>query len=498
MALTPYRHLEHEFRRLHAFRTAASILRWDCAVSLPRGSAALRGEQLAALETHCHTILTSPRVSRLLERAEANAQGLDEWQLANLREMRREREHAFATPQNLVAQLARATVRAQVCWLEARQKKDFSVLAPALEEVVNLTRDKAALLGNALGLNPYDALLDELSPKLTSQEIDTLLMPIVRRLPGLIQEIIDCQAVRQPLELTEHIAPAKQKELAVQLMKAMGFPFDRGRLDEAEYPLTSGAPDDLRLTSHFVGGQLLSGVVSVLHGMGHAMYSLGLPEAWRDQPVGREAGVAVRESQSSLLAMMIGRSQAFLQYLQPHLERIAGVSGPEWRVDNLYRALTRVRRSPVRAEADEVSYIVHLVLRYELEREILAGEIRITDLPEAWNARIDARLGARPANDAEGCLQDVHWPLGLFGYFPSCAIGAVMAAQLYETLRSEYPELDREIAAGHFSGLSVWLRENIHGHGARLSMAELIENATDKPLTSAAWLRYVEGKYLGE
>lgn len=498
MALSPYQQLEQEFRRLHAFRTAASILRWDSAVMMPRGSSDLRGEQLAALETECHALVSSPRVSRLLDRAEANAQGLEDWQVANLREMRREREHAIATPQNLVSRLAKATSRAEVRWLEAKQKSDFSLFAPHLEEVINLTRDKAALLGKALNLSPYDALIDEFSPGLTVKEIDAIFTTLGRRLPSLIQEAIDLQASRPPLELSGRIPPSKQRQLAVEIMKAMGFPFDRGRLDESEHPFTGGAPGDIRVTTRFVPTDPLSGLMGVLHETGHALYDVGLPEAWRGQPVGRDRGMAVQESQSLFLEMIIGRSRPFLKYLRPLLEKIAGVSGPEWEVENLYRLLTRVRRSLIRVDADEVTYSVHILLRYEIEKEIFAGELKVKDLPEAWNTRIQDRLGVRPTNDAEGCLQDVHWAVGSFGYFPSYSIGAVIAAQLYESLRSERPELDEEIAAGHFSGLFDWLRQNIYSHGARLSTPELIQNATGKPLTASAWLRYAEGKYLEE
>jgi carboxypeptidase Taq len=498
MALTPYQQLEQEFRRLHAFRSAASILRWDSAVMMPRGSSDLRGEQLAALETESHSLLTSPRVSRLLARAEANSAGLEDWQGANLREMRREREHAIATPQNLVSRLAKATARAEMKWIEARQKSDFAIFAPHLEEVVNLTRDKAGLLGKALNLDPYDALVDEFSPGMTSAEIDTIFTTLGRRLPGLIQEVIDLQAQRPPLEITGRYTTSKQRQLALEVMKVLGFPFERGRLDESEHPFTGGVPGDIRITTRFSATDPLTGLMGILHETGHAMYDVGLPEAWRGQPVGRDRGMAMQESQSLLLEMLIGRNRPFLRYLKPHLDKAFGVSGPEWEVENVYRLLIRVRRSLIRVDADEVTYPVHILLRHELENEILKGELKVKDLPEAWNSRVQDRLGVRPANDAEGCLQDVHWGVGSFGYFPSYAIGAVIAGQLYESLRSDRPELDDEIAAGQFSGLFDWLRQNVHGAAATVSMPELIRNATGKPLSAAAWLRYIENKYLQE
>ena len=498
MALTPYQQLEQEFRRLHAFRSAASILRWDSAVMMPRGSSDLRGEQLAALETESHSLLTSPRVSRLLARADANSAGLEDWQTANLREMRREREHAIATPHNLVSRLAKATARAEMKWIEAKQKSDFAIFAPHLEEVVNLLRDKAGLLGKALNLDPYDALADEFSPGMTSAEIDAIFTTLGRRLPGLIQEVIELQAQRPPLEITGRYTPSKQRQLALEVMKAIGFPFDRGRLDESEHPFTGGVPGDIRITTRFSATDPLTGLMGILHETGHAMYDVGLPEAWRGQPVGRDRGMALQESQSLLLEMLIGRSRPFLRYLKPLLDKAFGVAGHEWGVENVYRLLIRVRRSLIRVDADEVTYPVHIMLRYEIENEILKGELKIKDLPEAWNTRIQDRLGVRPANDAEGCLQDVHWAVGSFGYFPSYAIGAVIAGQLYESLRADRPELDEELAAGHFAGLFDWLRQNVHSLAATVSTPELIRNATGKPLSAAAWLRYIEGKYLEE
>ncbi len=496
MALTPYHQLEQEFRRLHALQGAAGVLHWDAAVMMPRGSADIRGEQLAALETECHALLITPRVSRLLERAQANAQGLEPWQLANLREMRRAQDHALATPQSLVSRLARATARAEARWTEARQQSNFAAFAPHLEEVINLTRDRANLLGQALNLAPYDALIDEFSPGLKSEEIDQIFTALGRRLPGLIQKAIAAQAEVPPLPITGRFSAAKQRQLAVDVMKALGFPFERGRLDESAHPFTGGVPGDIRVTTRFDVNDPLPGLMGVLHETGHAMYDFGLPEAWSGQPVGHDRGMAMQESQSLLLEMVIGRSRPFMQYLKPLLDKTFGVTGPEWEAENVYRYLTRVRRSMIRIDADELTYPLHVMLRFDLEKDILADQLKVKDLPEAWNAGMERRLGMRPASDAEGCLQDVHWAVGSFGYFPSYALGAVIAGQLYESLRNDRPQLDDELAAGQFEGLFAWLKENVHGLGASVSTPELIRNATGKPLSAAAWLRYVETKYL--
>jgi carboxypeptidase Taq len=496
MSASPYKQLEQEFKRLHAFRGALSMLRWDAAVMMPRGSADVRGEQLAALETEYHALLTAPRVTRLLDRAQANLHGLNDWQIANLREMRRLRDHAIATPVSLISRLALATSRAEVRWLEARQEGRFELFAPHLEEVVNLVRDKAALLGQALNLAPYDALVGEFSPGISSTDIEVVFKTLSRRLPSLIREVIAQQEHCAPLPITGKFAASKQRGLAVEVMKAVGFPFDRGRLDESEHPFTEGVPGDIRVTTRFDAADLFSGLLGALHETGHAMYDLGLPQEWRDQPVGRDRGMALEESQSLLLEMLVCRSRAFVRYLVPLLAKHFGVSGPEWGVENVYAHVTRVRRGLIRVDADELTYPLHVMLRYDLEKKLLSGELAVRDLPGAWNSGMEQRLGIRPANDTEGCLQDIHWAVGSFGYFPSYALGAVIAVQLSESLRAALHDLDEEIARGEFSGLFAWLRLHVHGVGAKVSVHELLEAATGKTLSAVPFMRYLEGKYL--
>jgi carboxypeptidase Taq len=463
---------------------------------MPRGSADVRGEQLAALETEHNALLTTPKVARLLERAEAGASQLEDWPLANLHEMRRQRDHAIATPPSLIARLAKATSRAEVFWVEAKKANDFKLLAPHLEEVVRLVRDKAALLGQARGLAPYDALVDGFTPGISTADIDTIFKALSRKLPGLINEAIEVQAAHAPTPLSGKFTVARQRALAVDVLKALGFPFDRGRLDESEHPFTEGVPGDIRVTTRFDMNDPFSGLLGAVHETGHAMYDLGLPAEWRDQPVGRDRGLALEESQSLLFEMNICRSRAFVKYLRPLMEKYLQVGGPEWDEANLYRHLIRVKRSTIRMDADELTYPVHIMLRYELEKKILEGSLPVADLPEAWNANLEQRLSIRPANDVEGCLQDIHWAVGHFGYFPSYVLGAVIAGQLNEAMRAARPSLDEEIAAGQFGGVMDWLRDNVHGVGARLPVQDLIKQATGKPLTAAAYLRYLEAKYL--
>jgi carboxypeptidase Taq len=496
MALTPYKQLENEWKRLHAFRGAMAILRWDAAVMMPRGSADVRGEQLAALETEYHALVTSPKVTRLLDRAQASTAGLEDWQIANLREMRRQRDFAIATPVALVSRLAKAAAKAEVKWLQARESGKFEDFAPFLEEVVHLVRDKAQLLGQSRNLSPYDALVDEFSPGLTSAEIDAMFKSLGRRLPGLIREVLTRQEAQPVLPITGKFTASKQRALAVEIMKAVGFPFDRGRLDESEHPFTEGVPGDVRVTTRFDTAEPFQGLLGALHETGHAMYDVGLPLEFADQPVGRDRGMALEESQSLLMEMIVCRSRSFVTYLKPLLEKHFGVTGPEWSEENLYRHLTRVKRGPIRVDADELTYSLHIQLRYELEKQLLDGKLAVRNLRDAWNSSMETRLGLQPKGDVEGVLQDVHWAVGSFGYFPSYALGAVMAAQFFEALREAVPDVDRQIARGEFSGLMGWLRENVHSVGARVSAQELLKQATGKPLSAAAALRYLEAKYL--
>jgi carboxypeptidase Taq len=495
---SPYQQLEQEFRRLHAFRGVLALLRWDAAVTMPRASADVRGDQLAALQIECHSLLVSPRISRLLDRADANARSLADWQGANLREMRRLHDHAIATPPSLVARMAKAFAHAEARWREAREANDFNVLVPQLDETVKLVRSKSELLAQRFSLEPWDALADEFTPGLLSRDIEAIFTPLTRRLPGLVTEAIGLQAAAPALRIEGRFSVSRQRGLCTDVMKALGFPFDRGRFDESDHPFTEGVPGDIRVTTRFLLKDPFQGLLGALHETGQALYDLGLPREWVDQPVGQDRGMAMEESQSLLLEMMVGRSRAFVTFLRPLLEKHYGAAGPEWTEENLYRHLNRVARGTNRMDADELTYQTHIWMRYELERRLLSGELPVKDLRDAWNALSSDRLGLVPANDIEGCLQDIHWAVGSFGHFPSYGVGAVIAGQLWEAIRDDNPGIEAEIAAGQFGGLFAWLRERVHSMGASLGLPQLVQHATGRELSAAPFLRYLERKYVSE
>jgi carboxypeptidase Taq len=338
--------------------------------------------------------------------------------------------------------------------------------------------------------------LDEYSPGVLTAALDPLFKTVSRRLPAMVQESLALQAGALPLPIEGRFAPSRQRALCVEAMKALGFPFERGRLDESEHSFTEGITGDLRVTTHFEPADPFHGLLAALHETGHALYQLGLPPEWRDQPVGRSRGLALEESQSLLLEMCVVRSRPFLTFLKPMIDRHLGGSGPAWEVDNLYRHLTRVHASPLRIDADELTYLAHVLLRCDLERQLISGKLDASDLAEAWNSLAEVRLGIRPDSDAEGVLQDDHWAVGQYAYFPAHALGGLIAMQLWEAIRNEVEDLDGAIARGDFSTLNQWLRTNVHGVGARSDVQALVSDATGHPLSAQPALRYLEAKYL--
>jgi carboxypeptidase Taq len=460
---------------------------------MPPGGNAVRAEQMATLRQIAHELLTSAESGELLDRAEETSAELDRWQAANLREMRRRYVHATALTSDLVVASVRATAEAEMRWRDARPRADFASLRPALEEVVRLTREKAAAKSAALGLPLYDALLDGYEPGMRSAEIDALFAPLTAFLPGFLEQVLSRQPA--PLPIAGTFPAARQKTLGERLMTALGFDFDHGRLDESLHPFCGGVPDDIRLTARYDEADVASGLMAVLHETGHALYNGNLPKAWRHQPVGAPRSMAVHESQSLLVEMQICRSRAFQDFLAPLLAASFGAGGVAFAPDDLYRQAIRVERSLIRVDADEVTYPLHIILRYGLERALLGGELEVADLPGAWNDGMAELLGVVPPTDREGVLQDIHWPTGAFGYFPCYTLGALIAAQLFEALAAALPDLPAQIGRGEFAPLVGWLRANVHQQGSLPETQDLLTQATGRPLTPQPFLAHLEHRY---
>lgn len=497
MSEAAYDRLEARFRRREILAEAGGMLHWDMSAMMPPGGAAARAEQLATLEVLGHELLTDPRTGDLLDRAEADAATLDGWQRANLREMRRDWRHATALESELVEALSRAARRCEMAWRAARPAGDFAAVQPLLAELLGLVRRKAEAKGEALGLSPYEALVDEYEPGLTVAQIDPLFDELSGFLPGFLGEVLERQAARPPGELPPGPFPAeRQKRLAERLMAAAGFEFDHGRLDTSAHPFCGGVPEDVRITTRYDETDFASAMMGVLHETGHALYERGLPAAWRLQPVGRARGMALHESQSLLMEMQACRGPEFVGFLAPLAREELGGSGALWEAQNLLRLYHRVEPGFIRVEADEVTYPAHVILRYRLERALIADELPLGELPGAWNEGFRSLLGMVPPDDRLGCLQDIHWFDGAFGYFPTYTVGAVIAAQLFDAARQARPEIPEAIGRGDFAPLLDWLRENVHGQGSHWSTAELVRQATGRPLDPGVFKAHLKARYL--
>ena len=495
--MTSYTDLEARFRRLGAVEEAIAVLHWDAAAMMPPGGAAARSEQLATLHGIAHRLLTAPEITDLFEAADAETAALGVWQRANLREMRRRWRHAAAVPGDLVEAASRARSQSEAAWRMARPADDFAAALPGLELVLTLTREIAAAKAAALATSPYGALLDQYEPGGDTATIDRLFDRIAAFLPEMLEAALARQAARPSPPSPRGPFPAGlQRQAALDLMTRVGFDFAHGRLDDSAHPFCGGHSDDVRITTRYDESDYSKALMGALHETGHALYKRALPAEWRRQPVGAARGMAVHESQSLLLEMQVCRGPAFAGFAAPLLHAVFGGEAVSWHPDALYRRQIAVRPGPIRVDADEVTYPAHVILRYRLERAMVAGDLAPRDLPGAFNDGLSALIGVTPPSDRDGVLQDIHWYDGYWGYFPTYTLGALIAAQLFAAARAALPGLAEAIAAGSFAPLFDWLRHNVHGKGSLLSTAELVEAATGAPLGTAAFERHLRERYL--
>ncbi len=500
-ACPAYAALEDRFRRIQALDDTIGLLNWDSAVMMPRGAAADRGAQTAALSGLSHDLMTAPDMAVLL--ADVAEDRLDDWQAANLREMRRLHAHATAVPGRLVEALSLAASHCEQTWREARPASDFAAVRPKFAHLLALTREVAAAKAEALGVTSYDALLDQYEPEGRSAEIDRLFADIESFLPDLLPRVLDHQGAAPP-PLTGPFDPAVQERLGRRLMVALGFDFDHGRLDVSAHPFCGGTPSDVRITTRYDEADFLTALMGVLHETGHGLYERGLPAAWRDQPVGRARGMSLHESQSLLVEMLASRSAEFTRFAAPLMREAFGPKGgpagggsdPAWSDAAFAARAIRVERGFIRVDADEVTYPLHVILRYRLERAMIEGTLEADDLPDAWNEGFARLMGVPVPEDRLGCLQDIHWYDGALGYFPTYTLGALTAAQLFEAALAAVPEIPEALSRGDFTPLLGWLRPNVHALASSLSTRDILIRATGRPLEVAPFRTHLERRYL--
>lgn len=497
MSDTPYEKLEERFHRILVLGDAREALQWDYATMMPTGGSNGRGEQLAALSGVCHSLLSDSETGDLLEAASQDC-NLNDWQFANLKAMKRKWIHATALSEDLVVAFSKACIRCESVWREAHAASDFTAVLPHMEALLVLVRERAQAKAERLGLSPYDALLDEFEPGGRSADIDNCFAELEVFLPGFLGTVLEKQK-SDPAPPFPHgpFAAESQRQLGLKLMTALGFDFEHGRLDVSLHPFCGGTSDDVRITTRFDEDDFSSAMMGVLHETGHALYERGLPACWRYQPVGQALGMAVHESQSLLIEMQMSRSRGFLKFAAPLMRDAFNGSGSAWDEDTLYRNLIKVNAGFIRVDADEVTYPLHVILRYRLEKKMVTGDLPLSDLPTAWNDGLEDLLGVRPPDDREGCLQDIHWYDGAWGYFPTYTLGAITAAQLYSTALKDKPGIAAGIPNGNFVPLNDWLAENIYALGSSLDSAAMVKKATGKPLDTNAFTRHLKARYLG-
>lgn len=496
-APSAYQRLTTHFRRLSALEDGLGLLHWDAAVMMPDGAAPGRGARLATLSALHHEMLTAPQMADWLADAVDSPDAANPWAQANIAEMHRAWVHAAAVPSDLVEALSLASSECERTWRTARTTSDFAAVRPKLEALLSLIRDSAQAKAEALGVSPYDALLDQYEPGGRSTDIDALFTDLEGFLPGFLQQVTEAQG-KAPPPLAGPFQQSRQEALARRLMESVGFDFAYGRLDTSAHPFCGGTADDVRITTRYDENDFTTAMMGVLHETGHGLYERGLPEDWRDQPVGRARGMSIHESQSLLMEMQACRSPEFLRFAAPLYREAFAAEGEDWSADVFHARAIRVEPGYIRVDADEVTYPAHVILRYRLEKDMVEGRLSVADLPEAWNSGFTRLLGLKVPEHRLGCMQDIHWYDGAFGYFPTYTLGAMTAAQLFEAAVKAVPEIPAAIGRGDFGPLLGWLRPNVHAKASLMSTPQLLTEATGQPLDVDVFKRHLKRRYLGE
>ena len=451
-----YLALTEVFTRLYRYQHLAQIAGWDQHTMMPDRGSEARTAAMAELGVLMHRTITDPLLKTSL--AEAEQEDLSDMERANLREMRRRWQRANLLPSTLVEAQTLAGMRCEHAWRDQRQANDWNGFLANFREVVRLSREEGVLLAEHTGSSPYDALMNKYEPGMQSTEIERIFGDVKAWLPSLITQVRERQAGETVLQPQGPFATEAQRALGLDVMRRIGFDFDAGRLDVSVHPFCGGVSEDVRITTRYSEDDFTQSLMGIIHETGHARYEQNLPRAWAHLPVGQARSMGIHESQSLSFEMQLGRHPGFLNSIAPLLRQHLGGAHPAFESANLVRFYSRVEPGFIRIDADELCYPAHVILRFEIERALINSEIEADDIPALWDEKMQAYLGIDTrGNYKNGCLQDMHWSDGTFGYFPSYTLGAMYAAQYFASMRRVYPQLDDEIAAGNFSHVFAWL-----------------------------------------
>lgn len=497
--MSHYDKLTSHYQTLSHFNHAQAMLGWDAAANMPSGGSEARSNAMAELSVHIHRLSTQPQLEEWFGAAEQESFNTEQKateQQASLREMKRQWQQATIVPEDLVQAQSIAGSKCEHAWRSQRQENDWTGFEKNWKEVVALSREEAKIRGAALGLTPYDAMLDKYEPGTTTASLNTLFTDVKTWLPELIENVLEKQKSESIILPSGTFSTATQKALGLEVMKLLNFDFDRGRLDQSVHPFCGGVPTDVRITTRYNEQDFVQALMGIVHETGHARYEQGLPKAFAGLPVGEARSMGIHESQSLFFEMQIGRSKPFIS----HLSRLSADAfnahnDPVFAEDNLYKIYTQVEKGFIRVDADELTYPAHVILRYEIERDLINGVIEHTDVPALWNEKMQAALGiSTKDNYKNGCMQDIHWTDGAFGYFPSYTLGAMYAAQ-YKATMIQNVDFDAAIQSGDLSPIFQWLSDNIWSQASHYTTDELVKRATGETLNAAHFRKHLEGRY---
>ncbi|KTD03310.1 carboxypeptidase M32 [Fluoribacter gormanii] len=493
--MNAYQQLEQHFKKYYDFENLAAIVSWDEASMMPAGGGKARAEALATLSAVQHDWLTDKKVGELIKQAK-DIDSLSLWQQKNLYWMEKEYLQATCIPVNLVEEFTNESLICGQAWRELRAKNDWKSFKPYLEKLFQKVKTMAEIKSQTFNKPTLDVLIDEYSPGLDCKTITPIFNSLKHELAKLIPSIIEKQKTRQIKTLTGNFPVEKQKQLGMEIMTRLGFDFNHGRLDVSHHPFCGGISSDVRITTRYNEHEFLSSLMAITHETGHALYEQGLSKEWSTQPVGHSLGMAVHESQSLFIEMQICRSLEYIRFLVPiaqnYFRDVANITA-----ENIFYHYTKVQPGLIRVDADEVTYPLHVILRYEIEEKLFSSEITVADLPEVWDSLMQNYLGlSTKGDDKNGVMQDVHWPSGIFGYFPAYTFGALIAAQLFSAVKKSIPDLKEQLQQGNFKTLLSWLRANIHQKGRLLTYTELLRQATGETLNPDYYFAHIKERYL--
>ena len=484
-------------RKLEALEHAQAMLGVDEAVQMPSGGGEKRAEAMATLAGMYHEMAAAPHVAELI--ADAESEALDEMRRAALRELRRTYTNLTCLSSDFVRKQVAARIRSEQLWRELRPTGNWKDFLPAFEGVIATLREEARLRSDALNLAPYDAMIEQYDPGGRTSEISPVFAELKSFLKNFIPRAIEAQQKKPPAKTFNAPFPIeKQKALGQAIMKALGFDFEHGRLDVSHHPFCGGVPTDVRMTTRYNENEFLSALMGIVHETGHGLYEQGLPKQWAHWPLGRARGMAMHESQSLFVEKQICRSPAFWEWAMPVVSEHLGADAIEgWNLADILTHVHKIKPGLIRVDADEATYPLHVILRYELEQDLVTGKLAPKDVPEAWDAKMREYLGLSTIdNPRDGPMQDVHWPAGAIGYFPSYTLGALMAAQQWVAIEKTSPNITHDMRRGDFSSLNKWRHGNIWSKASTVSTPELLKQATGEPLNARYFTEHLQRRYL--